>query len=195
MGALTMQLNTEADDDVASWIASGTPPICFAFGSMAAQSPADTVAMISAACEQLGVRGLICAGWTDFGGITLSDQVKVVGAVNYAAAFSACRAVVHHGGSGTTAASLRAGVPSLILWTLIDQQMWGSRVKRLEVGGTRRLVSTTRESLIADLQKILAPEYAIRARELATRMTKPSESVSRAADLMEELARSRHTAS
>ncbi|KUH75779.1 hypothetical protein AU184_15450 [Mycolicibacterium novocastrense] len=196
VGALTMELTTDADDEVASWIADGTPPICFAFGSMSAASPAETLEMISAACEQLGERALICAGWTDFGDV-YPDHVKVVGAVNYSAAFSACRAVVHHGGSGTTAASLRAGVPSLILWTLIDQQLWGAMAKRLKVGRSRRLVSTTRESLVADLRKILAPEYAARARDFATSMTKASESVSRAADLMEEFAhtrRSRRTA-
>ena len=40
--------------------------------------------------------------------------------VNYAAIFPACRAVVHHGGSGTTATGLRAGVPQLVLWTGIS---------------------------------------------------------------------------
>lgn len=53
------------------------------------------------------------------------DHVKVVGVVNYTKIFPACRAVVHHGGSGTTAAGLRAGIPSLILWTAGDQPMWG----------------------------------------------------------------------
>ena len=67
VGALTMELPTDADDEVASWIAAGTPPIFFGFGSMPVESPADTIAMISAACAQLGERALICAGGTDFG--------------------------------------------------------------------------------------------------------------------------------
>ena len=66
VGALTMELATDADDEVASWIAAGTPPIYFGFGSIPVESPADTVAMISAACAQLGERALICAGWSDF---------------------------------------------------------------------------------------------------------------------------------
>ncbi|WP_331245044.1 glycosyltransferase, partial [Mycobacterium intracellulare] len=104
--------------------------------------------------------------------------------------FPACRAVVHHGGSGTTAAGLRAGIPSLILWTAGDQPMWGSRVKQLKVGTSRRFSSATPETLIADLRTILAPEYTTRARELATRMSKPAESAGRAVDLLEEFARS-----
>ena len=117
VGALTMELPTDADDEVASWIAAGTPPICFGFGSMPVESPADTLAMIGAACAQLGERALVCAGWSDFSHVPHFEHVKVVGAMNYAAIFPACRAVVHHGGAGTTAAGLRAGVPTLILWT------------------------------------------------------------------------------
>ena len=102
VGSLTMGLPTDADDEVASWIAAGTPPICFAFGSMpVADSPAETFEMISAACAQLGEWALVCSGRTDFGDVPHFDHVKVVGTVNYAATFSACRAVVHHGGSGT----------------------------------------------------------------------------------------------
>jgi UDP:flavonoid glycosyltransferase YjiC (YdhE family) len=112
-----------------------------------------------------------------------------VGGVNHAAIFPACRAVVHHGGAGTTAAGLRAGVPTLILWMLGDQPNWGARVKRLKVGSARRFSSTTRESLVADLRTILAPHYVARAREIATRMTKPAESVATAADLVENFTR------
>ncbi|MGV0802184.1 glycosyl transferase family 1, partial [Mycolicibacterium elephantis] len=109
VGALTMELPGEADDEVASWIAAGTPPICFGFGSMPVESAADTLAMISGACAQLGERALVCAGSSDFSHVPHFDNVKVVGTMNYSAAFPACRAVVHHGGAGTTAASLRAG--------------------------------------------------------------------------------------
>ena len=109
------------------------------------ESPADTLAMISAACAQLGERALVCAGGTDFSDVPHFDHVKVVGTVNYAAIFPACRAVVHHGGAGTTAAGLRAGVPTLILWTLPDQPIWGAQLKRLKVGTARRFSTTTRE--------------------------------------------------
>ena len=191
VGPLTLELPTEADDEVTSWIAAGTPPIFFGFGSFPIESPADTVEMIGAACAQLGERALICSGGTDFSDVPHFDHVKVVGAVNYAAVFPACRAVVHHGGAGTTAASLRAGVPTLILWTMPDQPIWGAQFKRLKVGASRRFSATTRESLAADLRRILAPECATRARELATRISTPAESVAKAADLVENFAGSR----
>ncbi|HXA90697.1 MAG TPA: glycosyltransferase [Mycobacterium sp.] len=191
VGALTMELTTDADDEVASWIAGGTPPIFFGFGSTPAKTPADTLAMISAACAQLGERALVCSGWSDFSHVPHFENVKVVGTMNYAAAFPACRAIVHHGGLGTTAAGLRAGVPMLIFWTAPDQAIWAARVKRLKVGSGRRFSAITQKSLVADLRTILDPQYVARAREIAPQMTKPAESVANAADLLEKLARSR----
>lgn len=188
-GALTLDLPTPADDDVASWIAAGTPPIFFSFGSTPVRSPADTIAMIGAACAQLGERALVCAAGTDFGHAGRFEHVKVVNAMNYATIFPGCRAVVHHGGTGTTASGLRAGVPTLILSTDIDQTIWGARVKRLNVGTARRFSSATQKSLVDDLRKILAPDVVARARELAARMTTSAESASAAADLVEKYAR------
>lgn len=191
VGALTMELTTDTDHEIASWIAAGTPPICFSLGSTPVESPADTVEMISSACAQFGERALICAGGTDISAVPHFDHIKLTDTVHYAATFPACLAVVHHGGSGTTAASLRAGVPTLILWTWPDQAIWGAQLKRLAVGTSRPLSATTRESLVADLHEILAPPYVTRARELATQMTKPAESIRLTADLLEKEASAR----
>jgi UDP:flavonoid glycosyltransferase YjiC (YdhE family) len=189
VGALAMTLTTEADADVASWIAAGTPPICFGFGSVPVESPADTLAMISAACTQLGERALVCSGSTDFGELPDSEHVKVVGVVNYATIFPACRAVVHHGGAGTLAAGLRAGVPQLILWTLPDQPFFAAQLKRLKVGRGRRFSTTTQKSLVADLRRILDPQHVARAREIAPQISEPASSAAAAADQVENFAR------
>jgi UDP:flavonoid glycosyltransferase YjiC (YdhE family) len=189
VGALTLELPADADDQVLSWIAAGTPPIYFGFGSTPLASPADTVAAISAACAVLGERALICLGPNDCNHIPHVDEVKVVDTVNHTAVFPACSAVVHHGGAGTTAAALRAGIPTLILWNGLDQPLWASAVKQLEVGLGRPFSESTAESLVADLRLILTPRYGIRAREVATQMTTPAESLASAADLLEDAAR------
>jgi UDP:flavonoid glycosyltransferase YjiC (YdhE family) len=137
----------------------------------------------------LGERALIGASTTDASTVPQFDHVKVAGAMNYAQIFPACRAVVHHGGAGTTNAGLRAGRPTLITWILPDQAGWGSREEKLKVGTGRRFVGTTEKTLVADLRMILAPEYLAQAQQLAARMTKPADSVTGAADLMESLAR------
>jgi len=189
VGALTLELPTDTDEEVASWIAAGTPPIYFGFGSMRVESPAETIRMISEACAQLGERALVCAGVSDFDDIPHDRHLKVVGQVNHAAILPACRAVVHHGGAGTTAAGMRAGLPTLVLWIRAEQPVWAAQVKRLNVGSARCFSRTTCESLVKDLRCILAPEYVARARDVATRMSKPMASVTSAADLLEDDAR------
>lgn len=195
VGTLTMALSTDTDEEVASWIAAGTPPIFFAPGSIPVESPAETVEMISVACKQVGERALVCAFGTDFSAAPQFDNVKVADTVNFAAVFPACRAAVHHGGSGTTAAVLRAGLPSLILWSSGQQRYWAAQVERLKVGTARHFsATTTRESLVSDLRRILAPEYVARAQRLASRMTSPAESAVKAADIMEQAVRQKHSA-
>jgi UDP:flavonoid glycosyltransferase YjiC (YdhE family) len=190
VGALTMALKTSTDAEVASWIAAGTPPIYFGFGSLPVESPDEMIAMISSACGHLGERALICSAATDFKSIPQSDDVKVVGTVNFATVFPACRAVVHHGGAGTTAAGMRAGIPTLILFAVwLDQPLWAGAVKQLEVGFGRSFSEITVDTLVADLRSVLAPRYVAQAREVATQMTKTAESLARAGNLLEDTAR------
>jgi vancomycin aglycone glucosyltransferase len=188
LGALTLGLPSDADDEVLSWIAAGTPPVYFGFGSTPIASPAETIAVISAACARLGERALICSGPNDVTGVPQADHVKIVAEVNHAAVFPNCRAVVHHGGAGATAAGIRAGIPTLILWFWLDQPVWAAGVTQLKVGSGRAFMESTLDSVVADLRGILTPECAARAREVSASMTKAAESVTRAADFLEEAA-------
>jgi UDP:flavonoid glycosyltransferase YjiC (YdhE family) len=188
VGALTLDLPTDADGEVASWIAAGTPPVYFGFGSTPIQTPADTIAMIASACSELGARALIYSGPNDSDCTSYADHVKLVGTLNYGTIFPLCRAVVHHGGAGTTAAALRAGTPMVVLWDVADQPLWAAQVTRMKVGRARRLSSATKDSLVDDLRYVLAPHHVTRAREIAGRMTKPAQSASVAADLLENAA-------
>jgi UDP:flavonoid glycosyltransferase YjiC (YdhE family) len=189
VGTLTLGLATDTDAEVASWIAAGTPPIFFGFGSIPVASPADTIAMIAATCARLGERALVGAAGTDFTNGPQFEHVKVVGTMNYTTVFPACRAVVHHGGSSTTPIAMRAGVPQLILFWDLVHAVYGAAVKRLKVGTARRFSTATEDSLVADLSRILAPEYVARAHELATRITEPAKSAAAAADRLEDFAR------
>ena len=188
VGALTLELPTTGDNEVLAWAAAGTPPIYFGFGSMPITDPAGTVAAISAACAHLDERALIWSGPNDFTHVPHAGHVKVVDTVGLAAVFPLCRAVVHHGGAGTTATGLRSGIPTLILFSGLDQPLWAAGVEQLKVGSARRFSESTAESLVADLRLILTPQYASRSREVAAQMTKPAESLARTADLLEDAA-------
>jgi UDP:flavonoid glycosyltransferase YjiC (YdhE family) len=193
VGGLTLELPADADADVSSWIADGTPPIYFGFGSsVRLPSAAETVAVISAACAKLGERALICSGSSDFTNVPDFDHVKVVGTVNHAAVFPACRAAVHHAGPGTTFAGIRAGIPTLALSVSVDQPLWANAVTYLGVGFGRPFFEATLDTLVADLRSILTPQCATRTREVAAQMATPAESASAAADLLEHAARLGH---
>lgn len=187
VGALTLQLPTAADDAVQSWMATGKPPIYFGFGSTPLTSPADTFAMIGAACAQLGERALICSAANYATQLPQDDHVMVVEAVNHATIFPDCAAVVHHGGAGTTAAGMRAGIPTLILWFWLDQPLWASAVEQLEIGAAQPFSTATQDSLVAALSAVRTPHCAARARTVATALTDPAASVALAADLLEGL--------
>lgn len=192
VGALTLQLPTDADEEALSWIAGGAPPIYFGFGSnVHLAHPAHTVAMIDEACNQLGERALICSGANDLSGLAHTDHVKIVDAVNHSAIFPICRAIVHQGGAGTTAAALRAGIPSLVLYSVLleDQPIWAAVVKQLGVGFGRSFLESSLKTLVADLRNVLAPQFLRRAREVAAQMTRPDESVASAVDLLEDAVR------
>jgi len=189
VGALTLQLHTEPNEELESWIAAGAPPIYFGFGSTPVQSPTETLAMISDACAELGERALIYSPVTGADDIPHADHVKLVGPVDYSAILPKCRAVVHHGGAGTTAAGLRAGLPTLILWDVADQPIWAGAVQRLKVGSAKRVTNISRKSLLKQVRSILAPECVARAREISTGMSRPEDARAAAADLLEETVR------
>jgi len=191
VGALALEAPTAADEQVAEWIAQDAPPIFFGFGSVPIGSPVETVAMIASATARLGQRALVGAGGTDFSDVPCYDHVKVVGQVNYATIFPACRAVVHHGGSGTLAAGLRAGVPQLVLWTLPDQPFFAAQLRRLRVGTGLRFSTITEKSLVTALHRILDDRYRRAAHQLMSRTTTPAQSVAAAADHVEAFARRR----
>lgn len=190
VGTLTLEQSADTDEDVAAWIAAGTPPIGFNFGSMALKSPADTIAVISQACTQLGERALVCAGSSGFStGSQDAENIKLVDKMNHSKIFPACRAVVHHGGAGTMAAVLRAGVPHLVLWSAPERFANGIVVTRLKVGISRRFSGgLTAAILTNELRQVLAPYYRSRAREVAALMKAPADGVRAAADHIESFA-------
>lgn len=101
-----------------------------------------------------------------------TDLVHFVPEVPYGHVLPRVRAVLHHGGSGTTHLALRAGCPTLIVPHIIDQFAWGRVVEDLGAGPTalpaKRLTSDRLEPRILDLYRNEA--YGRRAREIAVEM-------------------------
>lgn len=120
--------------ELAAFLAAGPPPVYIGFGSMGSRDPREAGRIALEALERSGQRGVLASGW---GGLSLSelpDSVHMISAIPHSWLFGRMAAVVHHGGAGTTAAGLRAGVPSIIVPFMGDQPFWGKRVAELGVG-------------------------------------------------------------
>jgi sterol 3beta-glucosyltransferase len=112
----------------------GSPPIYIGFGSMGSRKPEETANLVLQALGQTRQRAILLSGWGGMHPETLPDSVYLVDSVPHAWLLPKVAAVVHHGGAGTTAAGLRAGVPSVVIPFFGDQPFWGERVAELGVG-------------------------------------------------------------
>ena len=120
--------------DLLAFLEAGEPPVYVGFGSMAGQDPERLSALVLDALAQCGRRGVVATGWGGLRADRLPAGVFVLDAVAHGWLFPRMAAVVHHGGAGTTAEALRAGVPSVIVPFIVDQPFWGARVQQLDVG-------------------------------------------------------------
>jgi sterol 3beta-glucosyltransferase len=125
-----------SDEGFVAWLEDGPPPVYFGFGSMPVPDHEGFMEMASELCEELGMRALIGAGWTDvsMAACDLPDNLAVVEQADHAWLFPQCAAIAHHGGSGTTHAALASGVPSVVCSFFADQPLWGRQVEKLGVG-------------------------------------------------------------
>ena len=112
-------------------LAAGERPIYVGFGSAVVQDPAATSRTIFGALEKAGARGIVSRGWANLGGEAPPTQVYLIDDCPHDWLFPRCRAVCHHGGAGTTAAGLRAGLPTVVVPFFGDQFFLGP-------GGLRR---------------------------------------------------------
>ncbi len=86
------------------------------------------------ALERTGNRMLLLSGWSEWMDIEPSDELLILEGVPHAWLLPRCKLLIHHGGAGTTAAGLRAGIPNLVIPFAADQPFWGDRVFHLGAG-------------------------------------------------------------
>ncbi len=114
----------------------GAPPVYVGFGSMTDRDPVATTRLMLDAIAQTGRRAILASGWAGLGTLEVPESVfQLKTDVPFEWLFPQTSAVVHHGGSGTVAEVLRAGVPSVAVYqTLSDQCFVGHRIAELGIG-------------------------------------------------------------
>lgn len=120
--------------ELLDFLGAGSPPVAIGFGSMTGRKPQKLNGIVLEAVQMSGQRAILLSGWAGLREMGLAKTVLPLPAAPHSWLFPQMAAVVHHGGAGSTAAGLRAGVPSLLVPHFADQPFWGSRVAALGVG-------------------------------------------------------------
>lgn len=154
-------------NDLVRFLEAGPPPVYIGFGSMRDEDPARLTQLAVRALKLSGQRGLLLGGWGGLDQRAAGDEVFFVADAPHAWLFPRMAAVMHHGGAGTTAAGLRAGVPSLITPFALDQYAWAQTAQQAGVGPRLpALKALTAEALAAALRTAVA-DPGLRARAAA----------------------------
>ena len=124
----------QPDNSLQKFMDAGPPPIYVGFGSMTSGDPGRMTQIILEAVRRTGQRAILSTGWGGFHAEDMPKSVLPVGFVSHPWLFPRVSMAIHHGGAGTTAAVLQAGVPSIIIPFFADQFFWGRRVRDLGVG-------------------------------------------------------------
>ncbi len=131
---LKPSLRWEPPTDLVGFLQSGPPPVYIGFGSMVNRKPEEVGDLVLQALERTGQRAVLSAGWGGLMRDKLPETLFMIGSIPHNWLFPKMAAVVHHGGVGTTAAGLWAGIPSIVTPFFGDQPFWGQRVYELCVG-------------------------------------------------------------
>lgn len=122
------------EPDFEAFLNANPKPLYVGFGSMINGRPREVGRAIVDAAQAVGVPVVLNASW---GGIELDDvpsHAFLVEDVPFDWLFGRVRAVVHHGGSGTTHSALRFGLPQLIVPHIADQHFWARCIQRQGLG-------------------------------------------------------------
>jgi len=137
--------NWQPSPELARFLESGPAPVYVGFGSMSDKEPERRTRLALHALELTGQRGVLATGWGGVARLETSANVFFVDDVPHSWLFPRMAAVVHHGGAGTTAEGLRAGVPGLIAPFMMDQYFWADQLVKLglgpRMGDAKRLTS------------------------------------------------------
>jgi UDP:flavonoid glycosyltransferase YjiC (YdhE family) len=157
------------DRDLTAFLENGPAPFYAGFGSMITRDPEALAAVVVEASQLAGARLILSPGW---GRVVpraaLPADVFLLEECPHSWLFPRVQAAIHHGGAGTTATTLRYGIPSTVVAFFADQPAWGRTLERLGVSpATHRLKSLNAEALAASIRALASePRFRKRAQEL-----------------------------
>ena len=122
--------------------ADGKKIVYIGFGSIVVSDPTALTRTVVESVLKADVRCILSKGWSDRLGnkdaavpeVPLPPEILQIKSAPHDWLFKQIDAAAHHGGAGTTGASLRAGLPTIVKPFFGDQFFFGSRLEDLGVG-------------------------------------------------------------
>jgi UDP:flavonoid glycosyltransferase YjiC (YdhE family) len=177
----------DVDPDLDAFLDAGPPPIAFTPGTAMHHGSAFFAASVEA-CRRLNRRGLLLSQHAGHLPPSLPPTVRHVPYAPFSRLLPRCAAIVHHGGIGTTAQALAAGIPQVVTPFAHDQFDNAERVRRLGVGRSVKASRYTARSATRALAGLLDDAATVAAcRSIAARL-RIDDSIDRTCDLIEALA-------
>jgi len=172
--------------EVEDFLAAGAPPIVFTPGSAMRHGHAFFTQAVDA-CRRMGHRAVLISRFREQIPYDLPPEIRAFDFVPFSQIFPRAAAVVHHGGIGTSAQGLAAGVPQLIMPLAHDQHDNAARLERL--GVARSLpVRRFQGSVVADrLRELIgSPKFRQQARQYAAELLRNQDSLAQSCQVIEE---------
>jgi len=181
-------------DALKRFLEAGDPPVCITFGSMVNREAQRIGQAALDATRHTGNRAIVLSGWGGWQPETPPDGTLFLDSAPHEWLFPRCRAVIHHGGAGTTAAGLRAGVPSILIPHAADQPFWGSRVAAIGAGPEPISVKAVSvDALVAAIHQAGSGSIRRRANEIGCQI-RAENGVATAISLIEDHVKDYHRA-
>ncbi|MBT0566870.1 glycosyltransferase family 1 protein [Williamsia sp. CHRR-6] len=178
----------DAGDDTAleDWLSDGDAPLYVGFGSMTLPDPDAMATAVLRTAAALGVRLLVAAGWSGFlSDVSDDDTVIVRPTVDHARVLPRCLAAIHHGGAGSTAATVRAGLPTFAYWMGADQPIWAQALRSAGIGSGAPAASADPTRLTAQIRTLVDAATRDRAASVARSMVDEAQAAARAVAVIE----------
>ena len=186
--------NEQLPQDVLGFLGAGDPPIVFTPGTAMKHGAQFFEASIQA-CQMLGRRGMLLTQHKEQLPSTLPEGIRHFEYLPFSLVLPRVAALVHHGGIGTTAQALAAGIPQIIRPMTHDQPHNAARVQSLGVGVSISPKEYTARNVADKLDDLLsAAEVPARSKIYAQRID-PQKSLQETCDLIENLSHARGEAS
>ncbi|MEO0407984.1 MAG: glycosyltransferase [Cyanobacteria bacterium P01_A01_bin.135] len=169
-----------------AFLEDGPPPFYVGFGSMTMRDPQRLADTVLSALAETGQRAVLASGWGNLSPQDLPPSVYQIDEVPHDWLFPKMRGAIHHGGAGTTATTLKAGIPSIVVPFFADQPAWGQQLENLGISPTTiPRLELSHERLAVGIRAIVdSDRYRTQAQQIQ-RQLQQKDGVGETVDILE----------